>query len=46
MAEAAKPTNEQIVAMLDQVLRDLDEMRKGQQALAAGLDELAKAIRY
>ena len=30
MAEAVKPTNEQIVKLLDQILSDLNEMKNGQ----------------
>ncbi len=44
MAEGVKPTNEQIVRLLDQILRDLNEMKNGQQELAADLGKLAKTI--
>ena len=44
MAEAVKPTNEQIVAMLDQIMRELSEMKDGQQELSANLGKLANSI--
>jgi hypothetical protein len=45
MAEAVKPTNEQIVKLLDQILSDLSEMKNGQQELAADLGKLAQTIK-
>ncbi len=45
MPETVKPTNEQIVKMLDQIQRDLSEMKNGQQELSADLGELAKTIK-
>lgn len=44
MAEAVKPTNEQIVEMLDQIMRELSEMKDGQKELSANLDKLANSI--
>ncbi len=45
MAEAVKPTNEQIVKLLDQILSDLSELKSGQQELTADLSKLVKTIR-
>ncbi len=39
MAEALGPTNEQIVRLLERVVRKLDELAEGQRAIA---DELAQ----
>ena len=41
MAEAVKPTNEEIVKMLEQVLRDLDDIKSRQQELSADIDKLS-----
>ena len=38
MAPAAKPTNEQIVQLLDRILEELDAIRRAQTALAAQVD--------
>lgn len=37
MATKTVPTNERIVKMLEQVLRELDEVKKRQERLAADL---------
>lgn len=42
MAKAAKPTNERIAEMLAEVLRELDEVKKTQNQLAADLRNLAQ----
>ena len=42
MAIAAKPTNERITEMLAEVLRELDEVKKAQNQLAADLRKLAQ----
>ena len=42
MATAAKPTNERIAEMLAEVLRELDEVKKAQNQLAADLRNLAQ----
>ncbi len=44
MATAQKPTNEQLVKMLDQILRDLGDVKSGQQLLVADLSKLAKRL--
>jgi hypothetical protein len=44
MATTPNPTNEQIVKVLDQILRELGNVKSGQQALAAGLSKLAQAL--
>ena len=45
MAEAAKPTNESIVARLDEVLKELGELRRQQEQLVDRVGELAAAAR-
>jgi hypothetical protein len=42
VATAAKPTNERIAEMLAEVLRELDEVKKAQNQLAADLRNLAQ----
>jgi hypothetical protein len=42
VATAAKPTNENIVEMLTQVLRELGEVKKTQDQLAADLRRVAQ----
>ena len=42
MATAAKPTNERIAEMLAEILRELDEVKKAQNQLAADLRNLAQ----
>ena len=42
MATAAKPTNEHIAEMLTQVLRELGEVKKTQDQLAADLRRVAQ----
>jgi hypothetical protein len=40
----AKPTNEQIVELLERVLRELAEVKEWQLRLAAELDKLAGLV--
>jgi hypothetical protein len=42
VAAAAKPTNEHIIEMLGQVLRELDDIKKTQQQLVADLRQAAR----
>ena len=42
VATAAKPTNERIADMLAEVLRELDEVKKTQNQLAADLRSVAQ----
>lgn len=42
VAAAAKPTNEHIIDMLGQVLRELDDIKKTQQQLVADLSQAAQ----
>ncbi len=43
MAEAPRPTNGQIVELLEQVLSELRDVKDGQQQLAADLSTLAES---
>ena len=45
VATAVKPTNEQIVEMLSQVLRELGKVKKTQDQLAADLRRVAQSIK-
>ncbi len=45
MAVAAKPSNEEIVKLIDQILSDLSELKSGQQELTADLSKVVKTIR-
>ncbi len=38
------PTNQQVVKLLEQILRELDDVKKQQQQLAAGLDEIRRSM--
>jgi len=42
MAEGTEPTNEKIIAKLDEVLSELSELRRDQQRLSAEVEKLAK----
>lgn len=42
MAESIEPTNEKIIAKLDEVLSELSELRRDQQRLSADVEKLAK----
>ena len=44
VATDAKPTNEQIAEMLSQVLRELGEVKRTQDQLAADLRRVAQSI--
>lgn len=44
MAQAVKPTNEQIVRLLDQLLVELRELRRDHDALSADIGKLAATI--
>jgi hypothetical protein len=45
VATSVKPTNEQIAEMLSQVLRELSEVKKTQDQLAADLRRVAQSIK-
>lgn len=45
MAKAPKPTNEQIVEMLQKVLDELDELRDSQKRLSDELAKISKAVK-
>ena len=40
MADTDNPTNAQVVAKLDQILRELDELRRQQQRLSSDVAKL------
>ena len=42
MATAEKPTNEHITQLLERILRELDEVKKTQDQLAANVREIAR----
>ena len=40
MPQASKPTNQQIVQLLDRILQELDAIRRAQVDLAASVDDI------
>ncbi len=44
MAETPKPTNEHIIKTLDQILRQLEDVKSSQQRLAADVHKMAMTI--
>jgi len=44
MAETPKPTNDHIMKMLDQILRQLENVKNSQQQLAADVHKVATTI--
>ena len=45
MATGEEPTNQHVVRMLDQILRELSDVKKRQDRLAADLDRIGKALK-
>ena len=45
MATAEQPTNHQVVRMLEQILKELGEVKKRQDGLAADLNRIGRALK-